>query len=198
MGLLPKESNPEVSEAIPAAVLSECRWINIPRVYLEQPSLVKSMLPILLVTGVVVSMDYVTALNLLESLPSDAATVPIPTLPAVLPDGFADTLDSYLSVFINTIEYSILVRLATLIGTNRDVILAANIQETAKEFKVHKYAQMHCISDACMRSLTQSMVFAHHVMTVYSSQGGKVVVVNGMLHSNGIARWILSGLKPSL
>ena len=42
----------------------------------------------------------------------------------------------YIGNSLHILEVMILVRLSKVIGTNRDVILAGNIQDTAREFEV--------------------------------------------------------------
>lgn len=173
-----------VSDAIESA-LKQSEWINIPKVYLENSSLVVSILPFLILSALLILVDIMTAASPSTSPVStvsgiDDLNTAISSLSQNDFSGFTSTSISDSTRHINHLflqflvdmltysahifEFAILVRLSKIIGTDRDKILALNILQIANE---------------------------------PAFRGKKIVVVNGMLHSNGIARYILSGLPTN-
>ena len=99
------------------------QWINIPRIFLGNSSLLKSMLPALLVS-------FIATIPVLlqffddESLRNSALSNEIP-------------LDlEPISMAMTAISLLFMIRLVKVIGTDRDSIIARNIQIVATEFPV--------------------------------------------------------------
>jgi len=85
-----------------------------------------------------------------------------PTL-AFLGEEIPPEIERPLNVAVDSISLLFLIRMAKIIGSDRDRIIASKIQDACKEYP-----------------------------------GSEVVVVIGMLHCNGVARWLLSGEDPLL
>jgi hypothetical protein len=200
--------------------LRPAEWINIPLVYAENWNMIKSLLPLLIIglvsTGLtlaaaVLDENGIGLLPLLSTTTTTASTSPILSpaldLAAQLPPEVANTgqlvlqkvggtlsflfgvdggeLSPEQNVAVETviemISLLLLIRLAKLIGSDRDKIIARRVMEICNEFPV-------CLS---ISTSSSSRSFYLHML-----QGSEVVVVIGMLHCNGVARHLLSGVDP--
>lgn len=104
---------------------------------------------------------------------SESASIALQSLGSL---GSLDLDSIYRSLFINELPWPVqvgidtsvdffsvllLIRMAKLIGTDRDSIIASKVQQACLDYP-----------------------------------GGNVVVVIGMLHCNGVGRWLMSGVDP--
>jgi hypothetical protein len=188
-------------------------------VYAENWNMIKSLLPLLIIGLVSTGLTLAAAvldengIGLLPLLSTTTAAATSPILsPALdlttqLPPEVANTgqlilekvggtlsflfgvdsgeLSPELNVAVETvieiISLLLLIRLAKLIGSDRDRIIARRVMEICNEFPV-------CLS---ISTSSSSRSFYLHML-----QGSEVVVVIGMLHCNGVARHLLSGVDP--
>ena len=161
-GLLKKSANNELNSYINPDVLEKSEFINIPKVYLDDTAMVKSLLPILIILGVTTLFGYLPTTSSPDSFTSltDFSDLNLSNVLSLL---FTSELpapyDGILSSLLDVFYFFLLIRMTKLIGTNRDIIISENIQTICREFP----------------------------------PGSKVVVVLGMLHLNGVSKWLLSG-----
>ena len=187
-GIFAEESYPEVSKYIPANVMQESQWISIPQVYCADKGLMRGLLPfgaIFVFTyllGFVLDMGGAAAMDTIQH----AGQGTITGLPGFgsgsgIGGSLLNNIDNLLSeevvthegalipfwvyqaadVLVDSLSLLLLIRMAKIIGTDRDLIIASKVKEAAL-----KYPKKD------------------------------IVVVIGMLHNNGVARWILSGQDP--
>ena len=178
LGVGPLDSFKALGERIPRNLLDESDWLSIPNVYWQNRQMFQGLAPLLLISLSTTLLTLVSPLfsaGALADLSPDATAAAaaaasaggIPTLglassilsaiTAELPVPVEQAVDSLVDVF----SILLLIRLTKLIGTDRDAVIAAKVQ------------------DACRRY-----------------PGKDVVVVIGLLHANGVARWLLSGEDP--
>jgi len=177
LGVGPYHSNTKLGSTMERRLLDESQWLNIPRAYLTNRTMLQGLFPLLLLST---SASLVT-MALKEAGATDTVDPSVlgAAAAAAATDGSFPTLglaSSFFSVIfsdlplpveqlvdtsIDALGILVLIRLARLIGTDRDAILAKSIQETCRRHK-----------------------------------GEEIVVVIGMLHANGVARWLLSGKDP--
>ncbi|KAJ1418079.1 hypothetical protein B484DRAFT_453781 [Ochromonadaceae sp. CCMP2298] len=191
--------------------LDGSNWVNIPAVYVENKSMINSLLPLIIISlftsllplaGQAADlMHYQEAVTVLGSAPiapiaplvpdistisafslsasaSASAVVPGPLGAAnalvgaagmqllgpvlsFLTDDLPPGVEGAVNTAVDVFSLLLLIRMAKIIGADRDRIIASKIQDACKEFP-----------------------------------GSDVVVVVGMLHCNGVARWLLSGQDP--
>lgn len=176
-------------------------WINIPAVYAENWNMIKSLLPLVLIA--VVSSVIGVAANTLDAngigpIPQSLEMFP-PTqldLTTILPDmimsspqrqllnmwfapiaskvgdalvAISDVMDTEwtpaqeaaINIVVESFSALLLIRLAKIIGSDRDKIIASKVMSICREFPE-----------------------------------SEVVVVIGMLHCNGVAKYLASGVDP--
>lgn len=177
--------------------LKNSQWINIPRTYLDNKKMLLSLVPLLAIALIVpILTDLVPAIDGSDAAAAvDVATsIPPSFLQSIFTEGSTqlkaeDTLNNgahtggvidvfqqtwlFLSkelppdvqfivdTFIDLVSVLVLIRLAKIIGSDRDRIIASKIQDVCDEFP-----------------------------------GSEIVAVVGMLHCNGVARYLLSGKNP--
>eukprot|EP00596_Hydrurales_sp_CCMP1899_P010539 CAMPEP_0119051844 /NCGR_PEP_ID=MMETSP1177-20130426/73324_1 /TAXON_ID=2985 /ORGANISM="Ochromonas sp, Strain CCMP1899" /LENGTH=327 /DNA_ID=CAMNT_0007031183 /DNA_START=501 /DNA_END=1484 /DNA_ORIENTATION=- len=193
-GVLADASNKALSNKIPEPLLKASKWVSIPGAYLDDLNMLKSLIPLLLASivttfvgtlplfiedGVIDIENVNAALNTDPSAALSTLEVTTSAIMTYFGSVFHDTIGSgnfYMSVenyfsgvdfdasgslFIDAMSLLFLIRMAEVIGTNRDCIIANKVQSAATEFPDQD-----------------------------------IVVVIGMLHCNGVARWLLSGIDP--
>lgn len=155
------------NQNIPNNILKKCEWLVIPEAYIDDSSMIKSLWPLILLNLLSIVLDYYPPLI------EDSSQVISSSASSINTDNIFDTITSFLqmevppeiaeplSFFINLLGILIVIRIAKLIGSDRDMIIASKIQEVAREFP-----------------------------------NKEVVVVIGMLHANGVAKYLLSGEDP--
>jgi hypothetical protein len=169
--VLADTSNKALSNTIPEPLLKASRWVSIPGAYLDDFSMLKSLLPLLLASIVTTFvgtlplfvgdgvMDIENVNVALNADPSAAiSTLEVTTSAIMTYFGaiFHDTIGSgnfYMSVeryfsgidfdasgslFIDAMSLLFLIRMAEVIGTNRDCIIAKKVQSAATEFPVRQ------------------------------------------------------------
>jgi len=155
--------NPQINSKIPDTVLQQSQWLVIPKAYMEDFSMVKSLWPLLLLNFISFGLDMYPTMQDTSSqvLPvasdNDILNMITSFMQMEVPQYIAEPL----SVLVNLLGVLIVIRIAKLIGSDRDIIIASKIQEVAKEFP-----------------------------------NKEVVVVIGMLHANGVAKYLISGEDP--
>lgn len=96
-------------------------------------------------------------------------------------------VDRAVNLASDVLSFLLIVRLGKLIGSDRDRIIASKIRDACKVYPVR------CSLISGHEAFTSiRMIF----LACVSIQGTDVVVVVGMLHCNGVARWLLSGVDP--
>ena len=177
LGIGAMSSNQAAAKVVPAPVARRSKWVNIPGVYLESEGLGVSLVPLLAVA----LFPYIVDL-----LPFHTSSLDVSTGEALADAAqqmqsrpswplFAENvgtiragsqvvkaISEHAEVFIDVGALIFLVRMAKVIGQERDDLMARNIQRMCRKFP-----------------------------------GKDVVVVIGMLHCNGIARWLMSGKEPT-
>ena len=167
LGMGAAASNKRLAQVIPTSILSESQWVSIPKAYAENRSMLKSLMPLFVALFVTTTITYFPFADVLVTgnLDLDGSnempTTVIGSLLALVSSDPPPEVEMFVSSMVDLFSVLILIRLAKVIGTDRDTILAKNIQLTAQEFP-----------------------------------GKDIVVVIGMLHCNGVARWLLSGVDP--
>lgn len=161
-GLMKQSANNELNSYIDSEVLEKSEFISIPKIYMDDAAMIKSLLPIIIILGATTLIGYLPAVSSTSSVTSFSDFNNL-NLSGILSLLFTSELpppyNNVLSVCLDVFYFLVLIRMTKLIGTDRDVIIAENIQKTCKEFP----------------------------------PGSNVVVVLGMLHLNGVCKWLLSG-----
>ncbi len=161
-GLLKQSASNELNSYIDTEVLEKSEFISIPKVYMDDTAMIKSLLPIIIILGVTTVLGYLPTVSSTSSVTSfsDFNDLNLSSMLSLL---FTSELpppyNTILSICLDVFYFLVLIRMTKLIGTNRDVIISENIQNICKEFP----------------------------------SGSNVVVVLGMLHLNGVCKWLLSG-----
>lgn len=167
LGIGAVTSNKRLAQIIPTPILAESQWVSIPKAYAENRSMLKSLMPLFVALFVTTTITYfpfadmMTTGNLDLDVSNGMPTTFIGSMLAMVSSDPPPEVEMIVSSIVDIFSVLILIRLAKVIGTDRDTILAKNIQITAQEFP-----------------------------------GKDIVVVIGMLHCNGVARWLLSGVDP--
>jgi len=175
LGVGPYHSNVKLGSTMERRLLDESQWLNIPRAYLTNRTMLQGLFPLLLLStsATLVTMALKEAGAATDTVDPSALALDaavdgsFPTLGlassffSVLFSDLPLPVEQFVDTSIDALGILVLIRLARLIGTDRDAILAKSIQ------------------DACRRH-----------------KGEEIVVVIGMLHANGVARWLLSGKDP--
>lgn len=149
-------------------ILAVSQWINIPQAYTDNPALLKSLYPLLAVAFLSTCIGFIPS-----SQPSSVADIA----------SLDQTLTSY-NIIINTISTFLISDTADNMFQILDV--AVNI------FALLLLVRMSKLIGTDRDSIIASKVQA--ICKEYPNQD--IAVVIGMLHCNGVARWILSGLNP--
>lgn len=118
-----------ITKNIDPKVLSSSSWVNIPNVYFENSVMWKSVLPILLAS---ILPSFLTSIAIGDDSLSSSF---------VDNSGILSASDAYFGSYYDTFENIlnllsafVLVRLARVIGADRDVIIADKIDEACKKF----------------------------------------------------------------
>lgn len=170
LGLAAESSFPSLARKIQennkinnTSILRQSRWINIPSIYIQQPKMLQSLTP-LLVTLLLSSI--LTYAPFEESIPtqidSNSGSSSFGILTSLLTMQVSDQISELINFAMDMFGFILLIRMAKLIGTDRDYILASNIQKICKSYPPES----------------------------------EIVCVVGMLHCNGVARWLASGEDP--
>jgi len=152
-------------------ILRDSQWISIPGTYAESTSMLKSLFPILLISLIPALADAAGGgtqlVDAIYGISGQEGAGGIELSPNhIVNYGFGelnvpDTLFAQLSSIVDTLSFFILIRMAKIIGADRDIIIAQKVQEAARRYK-----------------------------------GKELVVVIGMLHCNGVAKHLISGVRP--
>jgi hypothetical protein len=171
LGVVPEEADQVIgSKTFDVEDLRKNNWINIPQTYLNNLPLVKSILPL-------IGIYFLT--NALAVVPFDPSVSPPSS-----PDQILDT--SYLSQQVDALSAVF----ETGFGPEVDKILgdAANIVSLLLLIRMTKLIGTD--RDAIIASKVRK------VMQEPKFRGKDIVVVIGMLHCNGVARWLTAGDEP--
>jgi hypothetical protein len=164
-GIAAEKSNQRLASVIPDSALKSSEWVSIPGTYAENASMLKSLMPLfatLLLTTTISYFPYEIFGAADIPAAGDAATATAAnSLLALFTYQPPPEVEYTVSSIFDVLSALILIRMTKVIGTDRDCIIAKNVQTTAAEFP-----------------------------------GKDIVVVIGMLHCNGVARWLLSGVDP--
>ena len=163
LGVAAEKSNQRLARLIPDSALKTSEWVSIPGTYAENASMLKSLMPLfatLLLTTTFTYFPYAEVIGSTGDVAPSSSTL-VGSLLAMITADPPPEVEQAVSSLIDVLSLLVLIRMAKLIGTDRDCIIAKNVQATAAEFP-----------------------------------GKDIVVVIGMLHCNGVARWLLSGVDP--
>lgn len=169
-----------IDSQLSPTLLKDSQWINIPVAYAEDYNMIKSLTPILtvalmatlfsIVTNFDESMNGNTILEISRNSGSNILSYIVDLITNIDGQsgglisnsviGLIDFIDNS-DIIVDIFSVLLLIRLAKIIGTDRDRIIASKIQQACEEFP-----------------------------------NSQIVVVIGMLHCNGVAKWLLSGLNP--
>jgi len=140
LGIFPKIScDPSINSKIPDATLKSSEWLNIPQAYGDDISMIKSLWPLIFLNLLSAGLDYYNTIE------NTSKVLPPTTFPSA-DNNIFDTISTLLqmevppyiaeplSYMVNLLGVLIVIRIAKLIGSDRDVIIASKIQEVAKEF----------------------------------------------------------------
>lgn len=128
----------EINSKIPENILKESEWLSIPQAYGDDFSMIKSLWPLISLNLLSVALDYYPFMNdnapqvLSTALSSDNNI--LDTMSAMLEMEVPSYIAEPLSFMVNLLGVLIVIRIAKLIGSDRDIIIASKIQEIAKEF----------------------------------------------------------------
>ena len=170
LGLLPVKSNSALSDRIPAHIMKASEWVNIPRAYLDNSSMLKSLLPLLYLSTAAFLLEIIdvgvdpdasstaVAMSAATSVAAVQTTAPVlmsymagllhttelPALDTSLVLSIMTSFGAFLTgdlppevaMVIDAISVLLLIRMAKIIGTDRDCIIAEKIQTVAAEFPV--------------------------------------------------------------
>ena len=168
-GMAAEQSNRRLARLIPDAVMKASEWVSIPGTYAENASMLKSLMPLfatLLLTTSISYFPYEIFAGVGDIPVGDSAIAHTGlSIGSTLLEFFTyqppPEVEVAVSSIFDALSFLVLIRMTKVIGTDRDCIIAKNVQATAAEFP-----------------------------------GKDIVVVIGMLHCNGVARWLLSGVDP--
>ena len=112
-------------------MLSSSSWVNIPRAYTENAILLKSILPILAVSLLPTIISNWAAGA--EAAPFEIATAVDGDLGSTFSFFYQDFFESFETILDITSAF-VLVRLAKVIGADRDEIIARKIDEACRKY----------------------------------------------------------------
>ncbi len=163
LGIAAEKSNERLARLIPDSALKASEWVSIPGTYAENVSMLKSLMPLFATLLLTTTFTYFPYADMAVSTGDGgvASSTVIGSLLATITANPPPEVEQAVSSLIDVLSLLVLIRMAKVIGTDRDCIIAKNVQATAAEFP-----------------------------------GKDIVVVIGMLHCNGVARWLLSGVDP--
>jgi len=177
LGRSPYDSSPQLGDVCGREVLEKSEWLSIPKAYLDPRNrkMLQGLAPIfaifVLTTLLGAALPYADAL-------ADPVVAPIlTTSPVPLPTtGLGSAV---LSILTSPIPAPV---------------------EQAVNIAVDLFSVLLLVRLTKLIGTDRDTVIAKKVQQVcaQSKPGSEVVVVIGMLHANGVARWLLSGKDPEL
>lgn len=176
-------------------VVKQSEWINIPKIYFENVNMQISLLP-LIVVGLIVptlsgsfdsavedsslssTLDISSAMStitqwlqqspkfssmgdLMSQIGASSVGKTFNTLMNLITTELPPQLQFSIDTVVDFVSILLLIRLAKIIGSDRDRVIASKLQTFCEEFP-----------------------------------NSEIVAVVGMLHCNGVARYLVSGKKP--
>lgn len=105
----------------------QVNWINIPTIYMENRQLLKALLPFALI---MLSTSVFGMLPMSGQANADVQEI------ASIWDTTTSAVNQFAAVMVDVMATLVLVRMTKLIGSDRDKILASNIQEVCRKHKV--------------------------------------------------------------
>ena len=154
-GLFPTTSYKSLADTIDPKVMKESKWVNIPTAYMENKALFSTIIPIVLASVLpyvflLPSFDpppteTVQALKNVGDTPLVESMIYLNSLPIFSALGGAMAAASQLlsednfSILADIGSVLLLIRMAKIIGTDRDAIIASKVQKIAREFKVSAF-----------------------------------------------------------
>jgi len=220
LGLLPSLATDKRSvETIPTNVMKNSKWINIPKAYSETPQLLKSMLPILVTTSLLLILEImadgsgsssggftsavsaVTTTDVFDSSSTSASVASMGVIPGTLSSILHQFLSSILS---SSIDPSTTTTISSTIDNSILLNTDMSSSDSSENVEILLASMLHFLEFSFLVRLSKIIgtrrdaILARNIQGVSKEfQGGNIVVVNGMLHSNGVARWLLSGQTPT-
>ena len=177
LGAGPYDSNKRLGERIPRDLLDRCEWLNIPGTYVSNRKMLQGLAPLMLVS---LSALVTLALPLIPG----ASASPEDALAA------ASVTASAASSGVPTMG------MATSIMSLLTTELPAPVSQ-AIDSVVDVFSLLLLIRLTKLIGTDRDAIIASKVQDACRRYPGKdIVVVIGMLHANGVARWLLSGEDP--
>eukprot|EP00607_Mallomonas_marina_P004587 CAMPEP_0182425948 /NCGR_PEP_ID=MMETSP1167-20130531/12436_1 /TAXON_ID=2988 /ORGANISM="Mallomonas Sp, Strain CCMP3275" /LENGTH=274 /DNA_ID=CAMNT_0024607051 /DNA_START=616 /DNA_END=1440 /DNA_ORIENTATION=+ len=176
LGLCAESSNPlpKSVQRPPSSVLSQSQWVNIPLAYMKDAKLSNSLRPIALIA---------MGLFLIEQLPIFSQTVDaaVLTTNVPVPELHWDP----------TTQEEALTASSAMISIEFGKIIES-IQRSVDALSILMLVRMTKIIGT-----DRDVIIAEKVMnTCREFPNKEIVVVIGMLHCNGVARWLMSNVDP--
>ena len=170
-GIAAEKSNQRLAREIPDSALQASEWVSIPGTYAENTSMLKSLMPLfatLLVTTTISYFPYADLFGGVGDIPAAGS--------AATAHSSGSIIDSLFSLLTYTpppeVEYTV--------SSFFDVFSALILIRMTKVIGTDR-----------------DCIIAKKVQAAAAEFPGKdIVVVIGMLHCNGVARWLLSGVDP--
>eukprot|EP01039_Chlorochromonas_danica_P004339 gene4340-4760_t len=159
IGLFSKYQEPYSHDS---SVEQEANWVNIPAVYFGRKDMIGTLWPLYVAILGTMILSFLSSLGSMPNVDNiDADVLASPSVEQFFQWITQPNVESSINLIGDIFATLLVIRLGRLIGTDRDRILASNIQKVCAEFP-----------------------------------GKEVVAVVGMLHCNGVAKWIISGRDP--
>jgi hypothetical protein len=179
--IMPKKFNRVVSKTIPKETLNN-QWLNIPSVYINSRDLGSSLVPILLLSTIPLLLESAN----MSPLPSESID------PTSVSDN-TPLLAAYLqAMWDNSPIFYLLTKIQSdFISIQDDLMdLVTNILNFVSFFFLIRVSNVI--------GAERDDIMAYNIQSICKEYPNKdIVVVIGMLHCNGIAKWLMSGIDPN-
>eukprot|EP01041_Mallomonas_annulata_P005373 gene5373-10741_t len=195
LGLCADSSNPLLRDLQkpPPSVLASSDWLNIPLAYSQNSKLSRSLKPFVALAAILFAVEQLPFFT--EHADAAVDTFSVPTL------GFSDVLANTVSSLLPWLAIpSIATSESAIPAASASASISINLTETIEYIQrvVDVLSLLMLIRMTKIIGTDRDAIIADKVNDACREFPGKeVVVVIGMLHCNGVARWLMSGV-PSL
>jgi len=178
-GLLARESNQEIAKLLSSEQLQRSSWLNIPLAYMQNKAMLQGLTPILIISLMTFVIGFIP--------------FPSPILPYLDPASSSSSIDGF--------EYD---GAASAMAFNSaawfyNVLfseLPEGIEHTLNSF-IDLFSFLLLVRMSRLIGHDRDAIIAQKIQDACRDHPGQtIVVVIGMLHANGVARWLLSGADP--
>jgi len=180
LGLLYRSSNKRIDDKLSIVspqLLDQSKWISIPTAYFEDPLLIRSLLPLLAV--LLLSFMMTITSSFADTPQIDVSSIDLSTTSLGIENNkFIETIISLFNFFIT--------------GD-----LSSNFTGYV-DLVIDLFGLLLLIRMGKLIGTDRDRIIASKIQeTCKLYPGSDIVVVIGMLHCNGVARWLISGLDPT-